>query len=178
MAVCVDTWTGGGDGGVLILQQKKVESFCTLLLLFMQKPLICDNHFSFLANFCWKIKIVHLHAKWKIQSMCKPQWRNYLIIYYCFCENLVMPNQIGCKFWKSNYCKLSNNFLIVAYTCFVFFTLHANEQFLFFNKSLQEIILTVQRLLESRRSLQKDSTFFVVKSIPPSPLFTCQQKQP
>ena len=32
-----------------------------------------------------------------------------------------------------------NNFFIVAYTCFLSFTLHANQQFLFFNKSLQEM---------------------------------------
>ena len=133
---CLRWHVKGGDGGIVFATKKWNPFAC---FFYFARATVCDNHFSFLANFCWKMKIVDLYTKWKIQSTCKPQWRNYLIISNCF-----FPRFAADLVWHAwlnfgeNNCKLSNNFFIVAYTCFVSFTLHTNQQFLFFNVSFSQ----------------------------------------
>ena len=49
--------------GIDFATTKKINAILLRTSSTFQKSLICDNHFSFLANFCWKIKIVDMHTK-------------------------------------------------------------------------------------------------------------------
>ena len=83
---------------------------------------------------------------------------------------LAKPNRL--QMLGKNSCKLSNNFFIVAYTCFVFFTLHTNQQFLFFNKSLQEMRNDCHRSVAfgKQKKRAKGFHFFLLQNqYPPSP---------